>query len=98
MTPQTHGAHSWGCRVGRPRHPPSAATGCIDYVPPLPLWKRLYLLCTRPDGLIAEYDELGALVRAGVLAELYLTGEVADRKAARSSSPPRCFRARWSNI
>ncbi|MDV6244531.1 hypothetical protein [Rhodococcus opacus] len=67
-------------------------------MPPLPLWKRLYLLCTRPDGLIAEYDELGALVRAGVLAELYLTGEVADRKAARSSSPPRCFRARWSNI
>ncbi|ABG92343.1 conserved hypothetical protein [Rhodococcus jostii RHA1] len=51
--------------------------GCV---PPLSLWKRLYLLCTRPDGLVAEYDELGALVRAGVLAELYLTGEVADRK------------------
>ena len=52
----------------------------MDPVPPLPLWKRLYLLCARPDGLIAEYDELGALVRAGILAEFYLTGEIADRK------------------
>jgi hypothetical protein len=48
------------------------------------LWKRLYLLCARPDGLIAEYDELGALVRAGVLAELYLAGEIADRKGRAS--------------
>ncbi|MDI9941224.1 GPP34 family phosphoprotein [Rhodococcus sp. IEGM 1351] len=51
----------------------------MDSVPPLPLWKRLYLLCTRPDGQVTEYDELGALVRAGVLAELYLTGEITDR-------------------
>lgn len=59
-------------------------------MPLFPLWKRLYLLCARPDGLISEYDELGALVRAGILAELYLTRAVVDRegRAYIESGPP----------
>jgi hypothetical protein len=51
-----------------------------DTGPPLTLWKRLYLACASPDGLIPEGPEVGALVRAGVLAELFLTGEISDRQ------------------
>jgi hypothetical protein len=47
-------------------------------VPPSTLWKRLYLVFTPPDGLITDWLALGALVHAGVLAEFYLFGAIAE--------------------
>jgi Golgi phosphoprotein 3 (GPP34) len=54
------------------------ARASIRRVPPSTLWKRLYLVFTPPDGLIVDWVPLGALVHAGVLAEFYLAGGIAE--------------------
>jgi hypothetical protein len=77
-----------GPAVPRSPEPALAARARDDTGPPLTLWKRLYLACASPDGLIPEGPEVGALVRAGVLAELRdSTLGVVDHTTYRTTDP-----------
>jgi hypothetical protein len=59
----------------------SGAVNTLYHVSSLTLWKSLYLLAADRKGWIStRAANLGRIVRAGVLAELYLAGELVDRE------------------